>query len=381
MTYSHGRIGEVKVVEIEEGNDMLAFLSALPAILGFTGFVVYLLLRSRQPPSPILLEIISIIRDRKGALPKLDSRLSGRSVFRLIDEHKELRDTLTASEVKLLESVRISEDREHARVMWILAVTITISLLLFVVLQWQPWKKRSIEDLALSYELVYPVKELHGPAFDAVTSDMQFLLDEAVKAGRKPEDVFRDIGGLLTRISPDGPTNSIKSYILELLPGGQLATAVAGDAKSGQQGAPGLAALDTLFIALIVLPDDKGRIEDAINAIKNPSEALWSHNIVASAASAYQPLHVKLNFQTREITFRIYNLREFERPRTLRVKFWEDFGGKNIFLIPMGVEPTTLRSFSISSALGPEIVATGKQIRAADRMVEGEPQRYFIIRP
>lgn len=91
----------------------LDFLSLLPSALGLCGFLVYLLWTANRPPSLILLEILSLIKERKGKFPELDGRLSGTQVYNVIRQHPEFREALSDREFQLVEGVRKGESKER----------------------------------------------------------------------------------------------------------------------------------------------------------------------------------------------------------------------------------------------------------------------------
>jgi hypothetical protein len=80
---------------------MYRFLAALPAILGFAGFVVYLLLRSRPSGDPVTLRIVGKLR-RDFAERVPDQRLRSAQVERLLAQDAELRQSISAHDYDLL---------------------------------------------------------------------------------------------------------------------------------------------------------------------------------------------------------------------------------------------------------------------------------------
>ncbi|QJB29893.1 hypothetical protein HF329_00650 [Chitinophaga oryzae] len=103
---------------------MLKFLALLPAILSFVGFIVYLIWRNNQAPSPILSEIINIVRSNSGGLPILDKRLTAKQTFDLINQHQELREKLTANDYFLLQKI-VKSDETRMIIFAIICLIIT----------------------------------------------------------------------------------------------------------------------------------------------------------------------------------------------------------------------------------------------------------------
>ena len=77
------------------------FLTALPAILGLTGFVVYQLLRSRGTGDPVVLRIVEKLR--KAAPGKIASKgLSAEQVDHLLNADERLREIISNQDFQLL---------------------------------------------------------------------------------------------------------------------------------------------------------------------------------------------------------------------------------------------------------------------------------------
>jgi hypothetical protein len=354
---------------------MHTLLAALPALLGFAGLAGYLIMKSRQPPSPVLLQIIEVIRQRGGALPSVDARLSGRLVFQLLNKHAELRESLTANEVKLLEGVRTSEGREHARVTWAFTATILISIVLFAFFGGGDRERRPIESMTIAFDIRYPVAELHGPAFDKVKAEAQTLLDECMRDNVDPIQRFSQIGGQLLRTSSASSSSTIDAYTVEVMVGSDLSKRLAKAVDA--IGAPPLD-----FIAIIAVASPSGSqfgYSEAMAEAKMPSASPWVQLITAGNDSVTQPLHVAYNFAEREVRYRVFRWADIERPKHLRMKFWDEMPGTHMILSPMAMERTHLSSFSVSSSLGPEASASGDRITQGEHLVEDEPCTFFRV--
>ncbi len=91
----------------------LKFLSALPAVLGIGGYVAYLTLRSRATLSPILSAIVEIVRQKGGALPTLDTRLSAKQVCALVACTPDLQGAINKHDYDLLEATMRREERSN----------------------------------------------------------------------------------------------------------------------------------------------------------------------------------------------------------------------------------------------------------------------------
>ena len=103
---------------------MIKFLTLLPAILSFIGFVVYLIWRNNQSASPILAQIIDIVKSNSGGLPQLDARLTARQTFDLINHHPELREKLNANDYFLLQKI-VKSDGQRTTIFAIICLIIT----------------------------------------------------------------------------------------------------------------------------------------------------------------------------------------------------------------------------------------------------------------
>lgn len=80
---------------------MYRFLAVLPAILGFAGFVIYLVLRSRPSGDPVTLRIVGKLR-RDFAERVPDQRLRSTQVERLLSQDADLRRSISAHDYDLL---------------------------------------------------------------------------------------------------------------------------------------------------------------------------------------------------------------------------------------------------------------------------------------
>lgn len=81
---------------------MFKFLTLLPAVLSFVGFVIYLIWKSNRESSPIAKSVIDTIKSKSTNLPELDKRLNPKQVFNLINTHSELREILSSNDYNLL---------------------------------------------------------------------------------------------------------------------------------------------------------------------------------------------------------------------------------------------------------------------------------------
>lgn len=111
------------------------FLAGLPAALGIGGYVIFQISRARGQSSPLLKTIVEMIKDKGGAMPALDDRLTARQVFSLIKENPELRRKLDAKDYKLLETVMRREERAHFLALGSMLIALTISLVAFLYLR------------------------------------------------------------------------------------------------------------------------------------------------------------------------------------------------------------------------------------------------------
>lgn len=84
--------------------EVTKFLSALPALLGITGFVIYILLRSHSAANPIITRIVDKLRNEfPNAVP--DRRLRAEQVERLLQRDATLRAAVTEQDFALLKRV------------------------------------------------------------------------------------------------------------------------------------------------------------------------------------------------------------------------------------------------------------------------------------
>lgn len=127
------------------------FLSLLPGALGLCGFVVYLLWAAKRPPSPILLEVLSIIKEKKGRFPQPDGRLTGAQVYKILQQHPEFREVLSDREYRLIEGVRKDEFKERFIALAAVVLLVIASLSAFAYTQ-TPNPKTPIHEISLSGE-------------------------------------------------------------------------------------------------------------------------------------------------------------------------------------------------------------------------------------
>jgi len=129
----------------------MAFLGALPAILGFAGFVIFALLRRRASADPVLTEIVAKLRS---AAPDVvtDDRLRAAQVERLLNKHNELRRSITDQDYNLLDRI-VRQQFASAVVVYLLCGLLCLAGIILFVYQFRLQQIESrvlkIEDLRL----------------------------------------------------------------------------------------------------------------------------------------------------------------------------------------------------------------------------------------
>jgi hypothetical protein len=89
------------------------FLTSLPAILGFTGFIIYIFWTKNRKSSPVLLNIIEIIKNKSKKLAKLDERMNSQQVYKIVKQNKNLQNLLNINDYKMLEKLSLREERTN----------------------------------------------------------------------------------------------------------------------------------------------------------------------------------------------------------------------------------------------------------------------------
>lgn len=113
------------------GAQVMKFLSALPALLGITGFVIYLLLRSHSATNPIVSRIVDKLRNEfPNSIP--DNRLRAAQVERLLQRDTTLRAAISEQDFLLLKRVLNQQFVTQLLVYLCCAAMFTLGVYLFV---------------------------------------------------------------------------------------------------------------------------------------------------------------------------------------------------------------------------------------------------------
>lgn len=124
------------------------YLALLPAILSFTGFVIYLLLRKKNETSPIVKIILETIKSKSENLPELDKRLGARQVFKIINKHEEFRKRLSKNDYDLLLYAIRAENRR--KVLYGIITFFILGISIFAYFKLEQYQNRlSFADLII----------------------------------------------------------------------------------------------------------------------------------------------------------------------------------------------------------------------------------------
>jgi hypothetical protein len=350
------------------------FLYALPAILGFTGFVIHLVLSNRRPPSPVLMGILDVVRKRAGRVPPLDERLSGKAVYDLLSKNQELRKAITPEEMELLHGIRADEQSESRRVFAFLAFALSLSLILFVVLEWRPWDKapaRPISEVLYNVRLRSPVPADYKPTFDQLQTQMTALL--AQTQGKENGQKLLHDQGLYFECQLGKDPAKIGNYQVTLMPGGEFAANLL---KTQRPPLPPV--FTTLMLSITLVENTEAAVEASLTDPKAPS--LWQDNLLALVDSPYTPLTLTLDFSTGELVYGLNSVKAFQPRVTQSVKYWGDFKNNAIVIFPAMLADAKLERFEICSSVGPEQPTKTQTLQTRTRTIQGESQKYFVFR-
>ena len=310
----------------------IQFLSLLPAILGFAGFIVYILWTASRPPSPVLLEILGIIRDRKGELPKIDGRLTAKQVHNLLAQHPEFRGVLSAQEFQLLENIRKGEMRERMIVIAVIGLLVLGSIIAFVY-QSLHETKTPIGAISLSGEVSIKAATTNEAEYiDRIQNKVEGWItnQDGGQAKALGENIL-----LKSRLPQKIPTqaNDFAAYVG---PASSLTPE-----KLGLSESPDSNLIDSMIMRIrIFLKKPKDSMEGMLNSEADMELALMLNN-----QPNYKYISIGVNFHDRKITQRFAQAAPDDIKRNAVFVNWEDLIGATIYVnfqFPMRAEQCSL---------------------------------------
>lgn len=128
---------------------MYKFLALLPAILSFTGFVIYLTTKRSKDSSSIVKSIVDTIKAKSSDIVDIDERLSPKQVYNLINSHTEFREKLSSGDYNLFTKIIKSEQKRNVTYGLITILLVCVSLFAFFKVE-QFQSKLTFSDVRLS---------------------------------------------------------------------------------------------------------------------------------------------------------------------------------------------------------------------------------------
>jgi hypothetical protein len=355
--------------------NLYAFLAGLPAVLGFGAFIFYTFSRQQRRASPSAQLILDHLKQRGAQLPELPAKLTGTHVYKLLDRHEDLRQSVPAEEYQLLQDISKREQREHLFALLFMGGTVALSLILYVILVWKPWedkKGRPITKIRYDFELLQKASPRQTYVLNQLKDILQGWLDEDRQNSSDSVQRFYDSGFQLIHRPERGDGSRIENYDVIALPGGPKAEENLQSIMTLESQVPNdiqdfttvsMLGFDIGVFASDWKPPQKFDAQITKNALYH--EQLLPLNI----CSPLQPVMAKFDFKDMSVTYLGRNIEPILMGVDRSIKFWNEMVSKPIYVVyfPYFAGRTTqLRNLTISSDLGPELKFDTQNIQRID---------------